>query len=327
MDEIDRRILGVLLQNSRLSYTQIGKQVRLSRENIFYRIERMQKDGYINSFITNIDHSRLGFEQFTLCVELAKAGFPQEELFIHSLTKHPNFTWVGPSIGRWSVCFDAFARSRDDLEKIFTSFLQKHSQSVASYQILPTKHLSVWFWKRTSNLRTTPKARNKEITLDEKDLVLLRILSNNSRAQYAELAQITSLSANAVKYRIKALESSGIIQQYSLNLNHDSFGFQFCTVRLGAATPDPLINQKLLQYAESHPHVWFFYEYYRTGSVDFDIGFIFADSKELREDLANLRKAVSGDVRILDVFLPIEQSSAHSLPPAVFSSESIKRSK
>lgn len=318
MDAYDRKLLTSLMGNSRQSYTQLAKHAALSRERVMYRIERLKEQRYINRFVTIIDHSRLGYEQYTIAIELAKLGFQEEQQLVHAVVTHPHFNWVGPSIGRWSLCCDVFARDREDFARVWRSFLEKHEKHIAAYQVLPSRTLHTWFYKRVADKPAIHVAPSKPHDVDEKDKQLLRILADNSRAQYTELSSKTALSANACKYRIKALERAGIIQGYTINVNHDAFGYEYCTVRLAALRNDAELAKRLRAYVEQHPHVWFFYEYHPSGTIDFDVGFIYENTKELREDLAGLRNAASGDFRIEDAFLPVEQLSAHSLPPAVF---------
>jgi Lrp/AsnC family transcriptional regulator, leucine-responsive regulatory protein len=50
--------------------------------------------------------------------------------------------------------------------------------------------------------------------VDDIDRTLLRVLRNNARASYAELARLVRLSAPAVHDRVNKLESSGVITGY-----------------------------------------------------------------------------------------------------------------
>jgi Lrp/AsnC family transcriptional regulator, leucine-responsive regulatory protein len=53
------------------------------------------------------------------------------------------------------------------------------------------------------------------ISLDEKDLAILRLLQDNARITVKEIADQIHLSTTPVHERIKRLESNGVIKQYA----------------------------------------------------------------------------------------------------------------
>jgi len=71
--------------------------------------------------------------------------------------------------------------------------------------------------------------------LDETDLLLLKILGDNSSYTIKELAKKVNLSPSPVLQRVKRLENNGYITKYIALLNPDKFsqGFiVFCNIRL-----------------------------------------------------------------------------------------------
>ena len=54
MDVKDRKILYHLDIDSRQSFNNIGKKVGLTRDNVAYRVKRLQDKGIITNFRTNI---------------------------------------------------------------------------------------------------------------------------------------------------------------------------------------------------------------------------------------------------------------------------------
>lgn len=60
IDEIDKKILSILHENSRTSYTDIGKQLDLSRVAIQTRINSLIEQGVIEKFTTVINPAKIG---------------------------------------------------------------------------------------------------------------------------------------------------------------------------------------------------------------------------------------------------------------------------
>lgn len=61
IDDIDRKILGVLLTYGRKSFRELGAQVNLSPNSTAERVARLQKRGVITGFKANVSMEAMGF--------------------------------------------------------------------------------------------------------------------------------------------------------------------------------------------------------------------------------------------------------------------------
>jgi DNA-binding Lrp family transcriptional regulator len=60
LDDIDRKILSLLRENSRRTLADIGEQVSLSVAAVKRRVARLERDGVIRGYTARIDTSMLG---------------------------------------------------------------------------------------------------------------------------------------------------------------------------------------------------------------------------------------------------------------------------
>jgi DNA-binding Lrp family transcriptional regulator len=60
----------------------------------------------------------------------------------------------------------------------------------------------------------------EKITLDEKDMAILRLLQHNARITVKEISDKIHLSTTPVHERIKRMEEAGVIKQYATLVNH-----------------------------------------------------------------------------------------------------------
>jgi Lrp/AsnC family leucine-responsive transcriptional regulator len=60
---------------------------------------------------------------------------------------------------------------------------------------------------------------NNTVSLDAKDLMILRLLQDNARMSVKEISEAIQLSTTPVHERIKRLEASGVIKQYATLLD------------------------------------------------------------------------------------------------------------
>ncbi len=61
MDEKDRRILNIIIEDSRLSYRRIARKSGLSAATVINRVMRMRTEGIIRKYSASIDYDKLGY--------------------------------------------------------------------------------------------------------------------------------------------------------------------------------------------------------------------------------------------------------------------------
>lgn len=62
------------------------------------------------------------------------------------------------------------------------------------------------------------------VSMDRLDSKILSALAKDSRSSYREIARTVGASPTTVMNRVKAMEGSGIIRGYTLDIDHDKLG-------------------------------------------------------------------------------------------------------
>ena len=60
LDKIDRKILGLLQVDARLTIQEIGQRINLSKTPVHERIKRLERAGVIERYVTILDKKKLG---------------------------------------------------------------------------------------------------------------------------------------------------------------------------------------------------------------------------------------------------------------------------
>lgn len=60
LDNVDIKILNMLVENGRVSYTDISKAVGMKLPSIIDRIKRLESNGIIAGYAAKVDYSKLG---------------------------------------------------------------------------------------------------------------------------------------------------------------------------------------------------------------------------------------------------------------------------
>jgi DNA-binding Lrp family transcriptional regulator len=94
MDDIDRKILALLVEDGRRTYDSIARQVALSAPAVKRRVDRLRADGAITGFTAVLDHAALGDHTEAL-VELFFAPGTQLDAVAGTLVGHPRSSRPG----------------------------------------------------------------------------------------------------------------------------------------------------------------------------------------------------------------------------------------
>jgi Lrp/AsnC family transcriptional regulator, leucine-responsive regulatory protein len=85
------------------------------------------------------------------------------------------------------------------------------------------------------------------MSLDEKDLVILKILKENSKLTSSQISKETRIPITTIHNRIKKLENSSIIKKYTVKINYEKIGKPLKAYILVTANQHPLNNKKISQ--------------------------------------------------------------------------------
>ena len=69
LDEIDRRLLALLLEDGRMSVNELAGRLHVARATAYQRLRRLRADGVITGFTARVDPARagLGVTAIVLC--------------------------------------------------------------------------------------------------------------------------------------------------------------------------------------------------------------------------------------------------------------------
>lgn len=148
VDDVDRAILELLLENGRRTVTEIAERVNLSPAPVKRRIDRLERIGVITGYTAIIDQSRLGagFEAFA---ELRFAGTTKVAAITAAATSLPEVIEVFTVAGDPDALVRIRVNSVQHLEQVVDN-LRRNGQ------VIGTKTLMVLgSWRRS-----TPPSRS-----------------------------------------------------------------------------------------------------------------------------------------------------------------------
>lgn len=90
LDRIDRNIIAALTREARLSMSELGQRVGLSKTPVQARVRRLERDGYIRGYAAVIDRERLGEAHVAFVqVKLSDTRLPALDAFNRAVRDVP----------------------------------------------------------------------------------------------------------------------------------------------------------------------------------------------------------------------------------------------
>ena len=117
LDEIDKKILDFLVENTRMPFTEIAKQMDVSAGTIHVRVKKMEDAGIILGSSLNIDYGKLDYH-FTafIGILLTKSNRTQEVLT--ELASIPNVVEASVISGKYNIFCKVRAKNAEDAKRI-----------------------------------------------------------------------------------------------------------------------------------------------------------------------------------------------------------------
>ena len=117
LDEVDHQILDMLIDNTRVPFTDIAKKLLISAGTVHVRVKKMEDAGIILGSSLTIDYGKLDYH-FTafIGILLTKSNRTQEVL--KELTTIPNVIEASVISGKYNIFCKIRAKNTEDAKRI-----------------------------------------------------------------------------------------------------------------------------------------------------------------------------------------------------------------
>jgi DNA-binding Lrp family transcriptional regulator len=261
--EANKKVLRILLENARLPISKISKKTGLSREIVTYSIKKLEKEGVIKSYVARINQPFFCEGIASVFFKLIKTNKQRSKEIISYLKNHNSVNWVAELCGNADLVVTILYKNSEDLANTaseITKFIGSNlKENDVSLYITEYKfsRKGLIYEKEEQYKPITFRGKVKEISLDEKDALMLSELSKNCRIKNSELATLINLSEDMVRIRIKKLEDKGIILGYTLVIDTNALGFESYYVGLKIENMIKEVSDKIRYYVSTNPYITF----------------------------------------------------------------------
>jgi len=287
----DKKILTELEMNARITHSELGKKIRLSKQVVKYRIEKLEKEKYIQGYNALIDLERLGETIYVIYLKLIKLSTENENSWIKEIEKNPAILGIGKNAGNWDLTIALKCKNNLELDVILKKITQgkqdKIKEKLITSEIESSYLTSKLLYKLEGKEAHTKQGEN--IKLGDTDQRIIYELAKNCRISLVDLASKLKMSANGIKHRIKNLEKKEIIIGYKTKINYQKLGFLHFRVFLHLNKFSEELYSKIKKFLKNKGNVESISRYMGYADIDFrchtkDIVDLYQLISELKDD-------------------------------------------
>jgi len=321
LDLKDKKILYELDFNSRQSLSSIARKLKVSREIVAYRINKLVKDKFILKFYTIIDIAKLGYAAHKNFIRFQNMSEEKEKEFIDFIQEHPKVLYSASYDGKFDIVVSIWARDTEELAialkemdtRFGNYFAEKQLSTIIRGEYSVRDYLigKKSFTKRNYFFGSTPEP----VKVDETDKKILLELGKDSRISSVIIANNLNLSADTIYKRIKKLETAGIIQNYNIVPDEKKYPYTHYKVLISLHNLNEDKEKQVHEYCRSQNNIWYFCSV--LGPWNYEIDLDVKSKDEFRNILREIKINFSGiikDYTVLTVYQTNKYNFCPSLP-------------
>ncbi|MBI4015681.1 MAG: AsnC family transcriptional regulator [Candidatus Aenigmarchaeota archaeon] len=256
IDQKDKQLLAVLLENSRTPLGIMAKEVGLSKNAILYRIRKLKERGIIWKFFAPVEYKKLDIYQYHVFIKL-RASAEREKEIKEYFKNHPNVVWAGSIFGRWDLFVQFLVKKPAEFENILDDVLTFLGDSLESYDsktLMENIKLDHQIFTRKKSYKKIHKEIPTEniYILDDIDKKILHHLNTvDGLANYQELGKASGSSMETARNHFRRLVHDGIIRTFFPFVVHKKLGLIQYFVQMNFRYMTKKIEAEIVNYIKS----------------------------------------------------------------------------
>lgn len=294
MDIKKAKLLYYLDYNARSNLSDLSKKLQLSKQNIEYKIKKLNQEGIIEKYISVIDIHRLGYFTFRVYIRLGKVTEEDISDIINYLKNNPHILWLVTISGNWDFEIVFVAKNYIEFERLFNNVRQYLGERLIKYNIsmsIVNLHYRKDYLidnKRNNIDKIASYGHASTMRkIDETDIKILIELSENCRRSNLEVGKKLGISYHTVKSRIQKMEKEGIIQAHRTKIHIQKLGYKHMKAALYINPVSEEKEEQLINFISSFPNVTYIVKILGEWQIEIEVEV--EDEKKLTEILKNIR--------------------------------------
>ena len=123
IDKLDREILGILIRDAKIPYTDIAKKLIVSPGTIHVRMKRMERLGIVKGATLIIDPAKIGYDMTAFIGVYLVKGSAYSEV-IKEVDKIPEIVEAHYTTGEYSIFAKIICKNTEHLRQVINEKMQ-----------------------------------------------------------------------------------------------------------------------------------------------------------------------------------------------------------
>lgn len=309
LDKKDKKLLFELDTNSRQSIQQLSKKIGLSKDAIQYRINKYIKEGIIEAFRATIDTGKLGLTGFRVLVKFHRTSPQKESQIIQHLLKNKHLVWAVRAEGKWDlVLWFPYKKIQDFNNDVWTKLLGKFGKyiskkefSISSKIIYFSRDFLIEKENSKKTLQVPITSLPIKVTLDNKDLEILKILTKNARSSIVNISKKINLTTKTTLNKIRKLEKQEVIVAYRTSFNMNKLGYNHYKLDINIFNPENKKIEEIKEFVIGQKNLLYWNEL--IGGKDIEIDMQTKTRQELTEFINKFKEKFGNIIKNYEILM------------------------
>lgn len=143
IDELDKKILNLLINNGRIPLVDLVKQTKSTVDIIRNRMKKLQEKGIILQYRIAIDHEKIGYEFFKAFLYFNNLSEQDEQRLFEYAKGHPAIIYLIRQVSSWDVELEMVCKSYEEFTSIMNDIRKRFVASMRNYESVLMKE-DIW---------------------------------------------------------------------------------------------------------------------------------------------------------------------------------------
>jgi Lrp/AsnC family transcriptional regulator for asnA, asnC and gidA len=146
IDNVDLKILNILLEDAKIPYTEVAKRVFVSGGTVHVRMKKLEEMGIVTGTTLKMDYSKLGFDVTCFMgIYLLKSSL--YDSVVNNLKEIPEIVKVHYTTGNYNIFIKIHCKDTRHLKDVLHDKIQKvegieRTETLISLEESLNRHLS-----------------------------------------------------------------------------------------------------------------------------------------------------------------------------------------
>ncbi len=315
---LDKKLLFELDNNSRQSFSELGKKLRTSPQVITYRINRLKQEGIITSFLTALSTLSMGLPVIVkLYVQLSGITKSKEdEIFVYLLS-NDHVNWICKTVGEFDLFTAVMVKDVQTFAEFKRNFFNSFGNFISQYEIsfmdkaytLPRNYL---LNKKPVEIKSHLIHAHVANAIDKDDKAILRLIANDSRINVIDIAKSLNKNIKTIMVKLRNLENSGTIQGYRINIDRKKLNIRYYKVFMKIRSFEIQQYQRFINFCLAQPYLIHLIEC--IGKYEIELEMEMPGSEEMHALIKEMRNLYPNMIENISLTEIIEEIKLTWLP-------------